>query len=279
MIYWLLWIFMGLAALWSSNNRQWSSSKLVSEAVGHWEQRLPLILEEAKAWKQQQELVEPADKESLQSGWDEVAWDPGGCRIQWKGNDLTSRDDKVLQNLKEDGWVKVLSGSGLAFVKDSPAGRRVAFVRLEYGYGLTTETMPLGMLVPFDGGDRLRVISPQQTKEGRPVRIQGKVWFRIHSVGRQQVSQRLEQRIFHGLMVFWLLLWALLMDVYKAKRWPVAALWVSGLMVGNAWLWGSDFGGSRFFEPVYGMGWKLWSQAGIMFNGLWMAMGVRIFCS
>ncbi|MBM3923570.1 MAG: hypothetical protein FJ338_01725, partial [Sphingomonadales bacterium] len=109
LVYSLLWIFMGLATLLFSTNRQWSSSKLVSEAVEHWEQQLPKILEQANAWKQQQELVEPADKESFQSDWDEVAWDPSGCRIQWKGNDLTSRDDKVLQSLKEDGWVKVLS--------------------------------------------------------------------------------------------------------------------------------------------------------------------------
>ena len=279
LVYWLLWIFMGLATLLSSTNRQWSSSKLVSEAVGHWEQQLPMILEEANAWKQKQELVEPADKESLQSDWDEVAWDRSGCRIQWKGNDLTSRDDKVLQNLKEDGWVKVLSGSGLAFVKDSPAGRRVAFVRLEYAYGLTTGTMPFGMLVPFDGGDQLRAISPQEGSEGQAVRSQGKVWFRIQATGRQQVTQRLEQRIFHGLMVLWLLLWTLLVDASGSKRWLAGALWVSGLMVGNYWLWVSDFGGSRFFEPVYGMGWRLWSQGGILYNGLWIALGLRVFRS
>ncbi|MFM7587711.1 MAG: hypothetical protein ACKO55_01225, partial [Bacteroidota bacterium] len=148
-------------------NRQWSSTKLVSEAVGHWEQQLPMILEEANAWKQEQELVEPADKRSLQSDWDEVAWDRSGCRIQWKGNDLTSRDDKLLQNLKEDGWVKVLSGSGLAFVKDSPAGRRVAFVRLEYAYGLTTGTLPFGMLDPLMVGINYALFHPKRARKGR----------------------------------------------------------------------------------------------------------------
>ncbi|MFM8685469.1 MAG: hypothetical protein ACKODJ_02840, partial [Bacteroidota bacterium] len=146
-----------------------------------------------------------------------------------------------------------------------------------YAYGLTTGTLPFGMLVPFDGGNQLRAISPQESSEGQAVRFRGKVWFRIQAAGRQQVSQRLEQRIFHGLMVLWLLLWALLMNAYGSKRWLTAALWDLGLMVGNLWLWGSDFGGSRFFEPVYGMSWRMWSQGGIMFNVLWIALGLRVF--
>ena len=88
LVYWLLWIFMGLATLLSSTNRQWSSSKLVSEAVGHWEQQLPMILEEANAWKQKQELVEPADKESLQSDW--MKWHGIVAVVESSGKGMTS---------------------------------------------------------------------------------------------------------------------------------------------------------------------------------------------
>ncbi len=276
LVYWLLWGIVGLALLWSYANRQWSSSKLVSEAVQHWEQEIPLILEQVKEWKQNQKTLDNGDEGHVQDDWDEVSWDSSLCRTHWKGNDLTSRDDKVLQNLKEDGWVNVLSGSGLAFVKDSPKGRRVAFVRLEYRYGLTTGTMPFGMLVPFDGGDQLRIVSPNQNMEGQPVRCQGKVWFRIQAVGRQQVSQRVQQQIFHGLLVIWLTLWALLIYWYRPNRWLAVVMLILGFMVGNLWLWGSDFVGSRFFESVYGMGWRLWSQAGITFNVLWLYLSVLV---
>lgn len=269
LVYWLLWCFLGLAVLWSYQSQQWSSSKLVSEAVRYWEQQLPVIFEQMEDWKQ--------NPDAVQGAWDEVSWDQDGCRTYWKGNDLSSRDDKVFQNLKEDAWVKVLSGSGLVFVQDSPHGRRVAFVRLEYRYGLTTGTMPFGMLVPFDGGDKLYIVPPSQTMDGQSVRWEGKVWFRVQAAGRHQVFQRSKQWIFHGLLGCWLMLWALLVRGYHRKRWVASSMWILGALVGNLWLWGSEFGGSRFFELVQGVDWCLWSQAGILFNVLWIALFIKVF--
>ena len=75
-------------------------------------------------------------------------------------------------------------------------------------------------------------------------------------------------------MGLFLLLWSVLL--YRNFRQPVVVtmLWICGAVVGNLWLWGSPSGGLHFFEPVQWQGLRLWSQAGILFNVLWISLGL-----
>lgn len=264
-VIWMLWILVGIAVLWAKQSQYWSSTQLVSEAVRHWEGQLPMLIEQMEEWKQ--------NPKAVRGSWDEVFWDKDGCRVYWKGNDLSSSDDKILQNLKEDAWVPIRSGSGLAFVHSSSSGKRVAFVRLEHRYNLTTSTMPMGMLIPFAGGENLRIIPSNQSVDGRPVRDRDKVWFRIQARSSSMVVQPINQWIFHSLVAVWLILGALLVKWPHSKPWFGWGIWIIGAVMGNLWLWDSKFRNLRFFELGDGDFWHYWSQARILFNVLWMSLG------